>query len=82
MNKPVWVTSKCVRPEHNCKRIEAVARNCIFRLRVIPQGKDTSKVAIALQEPGVTDPPYLNQEVVDRIELHPDQSLAEFRLLN
>jgi hypothetical protein len=80
MNKPVWVVSKCVRVEHNGKRIVAVDKNSIFKLRVIGHGKDASKMAIAIEEPCMIDPPYLSQNVVDRIESHPDQNFAEFLL--
>ena len=82
MNKPVWVTSKYLRPEHNGKRIEAVAKNCIFTLRVIGHSTDKSKVAIAIEERNVVNPPYLDQSVVDRIVPNPDQKVAEFRLLD
>jgi hypothetical protein len=80
MNKPMWVMSKYVRPEHNGKRIEAVARGTWFRLRVIGHSTDVSKVAIAIEEPSVIDPPYLTQAVADKIVPNPDQNVAEFQL--
>ena len=71
-----------MRPEHNGKRIEAVARGTWFRLRVIGHSTDASKVAIAIEERNETNPPYLDQTVVDRIVPNPDQAIAEFRLLD
>jgi hypothetical protein len=82
MNKPVWVTSKYVRPEHHGKRIEAVARGTWFRLRVIEHSTDVSKMAIAIEESFKSDTPYLSQAIVDRIVPNPDQNVAEFRLLD
>jgi hypothetical protein len=82
MNKPVWVTSKFVRPEQNGKRIEAWARGTWFPLRVIGHSRDTSKMAIAIENPPEVNPPYLSQADADRIVPNPDQSVADFRLLD
>jgi hypothetical protein len=82
MNKPIWVTSKCLHPEDNGKHIEAVAKNCIFKLRVIGHSKDMLKIAVAIEDSPAIDPPYLNQDAANRIEPHPNQSIAEFRLLD